>query len=548
MSFISTKIRGVIPLVAAIYSRKSKFTGKGESIENQIQLCTNYGKSLGIDKFLIYEDEGFSGGTTDRPQFQKMLKDAKSKKFNFLICYRLDRISRNIADFSTLINKLQELNIDFISIREQFDTSTPMGRAMMYIASVFAQLERETIAERVRDNMLELAKSGRWLGGQTPLGFKSEKVSYFDAEFKEKSMYKLTPVENELKIVKLIYSKYLNLKSLRKVNQYLLENNIKTKSGADWNVRSISNLLSNPTYVKADASVFSYLNKKGILTIGAPDGLHGILTYNKKKGTGQYRETSEWIAAVAKHEGIIEATKWIEIQKTLKINRSKAPKLGKTHNALLTGILRCGKCGSNMTVIHGGKDKNGKKIYYYSCAMKINSRGIRCDNGNIRVDKIEQATINRLKEITKDDNILIEELKSLKDEISSTSDLLGSETISKNIDEIKNSISNLVKKLAENKNSSASKYIITEIENKENELNELRSKLNNINEKYQKKYNIDVNLDLIIESLNEFSKTIELVDIDYKKYLISSVVDKITWNSSTGHIDIKLWRGAKKNK
>ncbi|KZL93586.1 recombinase family protein [Clostridium magnum] len=533
-------------MIAAIYSRKSKFTGKGESIENQIQLCTNHAKSLGIDEFLIYEDEGFSGRTTDRPQFQKMLKDGKSKKFSFLICYRLDRISRNIADFSTLINELQELNIDFISIREQFDTSTPMGRAMMYIASVFAQLERETIAERIRDNMLELAKSGRWLGGQTPLGFRSEKMSYFDSEFKERSMYKLTPIDNELTVIKLIYNRYLEFKSLRKVTQYLLEHNIKTKLGADWNVRSVSDVLSNPTYVKADINVFDYLNKKGIITTGTPDSIHGMLTYNKKKGTNQYREMDEWIATVAKHEGIIEAANWLEIQETLKTNKVKAPQLGRTHNALLTGILRCGKCGANMTVIHGGINKDGKKIYYYSCAMKTNSKGTRCNNGNVRVDKIEQVTINKLKEITKDDNILIEELKSLKDEISSTTDLSGTETISKSIAELEISINNLVKQLAENKNSSAAKYIITEIENRENELTSLRTKLNNINNENEKKYDIDVNLDLIIKSLSEFSKTIEMIDIDYKKYLLSSVVDKITWDSSTGHIDIKLWGGAKK--
>ncbi|MBC2582488.1 recombinase family protein [Clostridium sp. DJ247] len=533
-------------MIAAIYSRKSKFTGKGESIENQVKLCINHAKSLGIDKFLIYEDEGFSGGTTDRPQFQKMLKDAKSKKFNFLICYRLDRISRNIADFSTLINELQEFNIDFISIREQFDTSTPMGRAMMYIASVFAQLERETVAERIRDNMLELSKSGRWLGGQTPLGFKSEKISYFDSEFKERSMYKLTPINDELKVVSLIYNKYSEFKSLRKVTQYLLENNIKTKLGADWNVRSVSELLSNPTYVKADINVFNYLNKKGITTTGTPDGIHGILTYNKKKGTTQYREMDEWIATIAKHEGIIDAAAWLEIQETLKANKTKAPQLGRTHNALLTGILRCGKCGANMTIVHGGKDKNGNKIYYYTCAMKANSKGTRCDNGNVRVSKIDDVIINKLKEVTNNDNILLEELKAIKDEVSSTSDSPSIEIISKNISDAENSISNLVKQLAENQNSSASKYIIAEIEKRESELTELKIKLNNINEEKQKKYDINVDLDLIIENLKEFNKIIDFVDIDYKKYLISSLVDKITWDSSTGLVDIKLWRGAKK--
>lgn len=93
-----------------------------------------------------------------------MLKLIKENKVNVLICYRLDRISRNIADFSNLINELSKHNVDFISIKEQFDTRTPMGRAMMYIASVFAQLEREVMAERIRDNLLELAKTRHMVG------------------------------------------------------------------------------------------------------------------------------------------------------------------------------------------------------------------------------------------------------------------------------------------------------------------------------------------------------------------------------------------------
>ena len=162
----------------AIYSRKSKFTGKGDSIENQVQLCTEYAKNLGVTDILVYEDEGFSGKNINRPQFMKMMEDAKLKKFDTIICYRLDRISRNVSDFSSLIDELSSLSIGFISIKEQFDTTTPMGRAMMFISSVFAQLERETISERVRDNMRELAKDGKWLGGQLPLGYDNEEVKY----------------------------------------------------------------------------------------------------------------------------------------------------------------------------------------------------------------------------------------------------------------------------------------------------------------------------------------------------------------------------------
>ena len=149
----------------AIYSRKSRYTGKGESIGNQIDLCreyirTHYGDAA-AQKAVVFEDEGFSGGNLNRPDFKKMMTAAKDRKFKAIVVYRLDRISRNISDFSSLIEELGRLGIDFVSIRESFDTSSPMGRAMMYIASVFSQLERETIAERIRDNMHELAKTGR---------------------------------------------------------------------------------------------------------------------------------------------------------------------------------------------------------------------------------------------------------------------------------------------------------------------------------------------------------------------------------------------------
>ena len=236
----------------AIYSRKSIFTGKGDSIENQIELCKEYCSRNYIDEkieYTVYEDEGFSGGNTNRPQFQQLLKDAVAKKFNTLICYRLDRISRNVADFSTTLDTLQSNNIDFVSINEKFDTSTPMGRAMVYISSVFAQLERETIAERVRDNMLQLAKTGRWLGGQIPTGFNSEKITYIDEDFKERTLMKLTPNEAELEIVNLIYKTYLEDNQLLSCKKLSYSGN---KGKNDGDLQGITNFQNfrNPIYIK----------------------------------------------------------------------------------------------------------------------------------------------------------------------------------------------------------------------------------------------------------------------------------------------------------
>ena len=176
----------------AIYSRKSKFTGKGDSIDNQIELCREYVRfhfpDASSSDIVTFEDEGFSGKTLDRPQFQKLMRMQESNPFDALVVYRLDRVSRNVGDFAKLIEKLNRSGTAFVSVKEQFDTSTSMGRAMMNVSAVFAQLERETIAERVRDNMYLMAKDSCWTGGTTP--FEGNSGEYLRYAHRNKKDYK----------------------------------------------------------------------------------------------------------------------------------------------------------------------------------------------------------------------------------------------------------------------------------------------------------------------------------------------------------------------
>ncbi|SKA82316.1 site-specific DNA recombinase [Caloramator quimbayensis] len=521
----------------AIYSRKSKFSEKGESIENQVQLCKEYAqKHFNTNEFIIYEDEGFSGKNTNRPEFQHLIKDAKDKKFNVLICYRLDRISRNIADFSMLINQLQEFGISFISIREQFDTSTPMGRAMMYIAGVFAQLERETIAERVRDNMLELAKSGRWLGGQTPLGFNSEAIQYYDENMKPRKMYKLSPINTELEIVNLIYEKYLELKSLSQVNKFLLSNHYKTKQHKDWNKKQIQEILTNPVYVKSSKEVVEYLKSLGITVVGKPDSKHAFLTYNKKIGTKSYRNISEWIAAISRHEGIIDGDKWLEVQKTLQVNKEKAPRLGKTNTALLTGILKCAHCGCNMRVAYGHN-----KTYYYTCSLKVDSGKTRCSNPNIRGDELETLVINKLKDITLNPEQLIKNLSELKETATTNNTDFLIENLEKKIHDIKMAISNLIKQLAYINDDDTAKYIREEIEILNKEIKSLNKEKTDLIEQQEKIQQQKLDLDMFTNILKKFGTLIDQCTLEEKKFLISSIVKSITWDGEKGDIKIILF-------
>ena len=530
----------------AIYSRKSKFTGKGESIENQIQLCKEYAEShFKNPDFTIYFDEGFSGGNADRPQFQKMLRDAKEKKFDVLVCYRLDRVSRNIADFSALIEELQEHGISFVSIREQFDTSTPMGRAMMYIASVFAQLERETIAERIKDNMLELAKTGRWLGGVPPLGFDSERITYIDKDFKERSLVVLKPIEKEMEMVECFCDKYIELGSIHKLRKYLIQNDIRTRNGKYYSNSVLIDILRNPVYVKANKAVVEYLEAKGIEIAGKENlnGKRAILLYNKRDKHRAQNEFDEWIGAVAKHNGRLEPDKWLKVQYMLDRNTIKLPRTGTSEVALLSGLLKCAKCGSAMNVMYGRKRKDGTAPHYYVCGLKTSSGSEKCQNENINGDDIDNTVIEKLISLSKSKDALLEELERLKKSKNNYFDVNVLDKLKNQKDAILEEISNLVKEVS--KSAVASKYILPQIEARDAELKKLDEQIAKLeNEQNKIKNETDV-LNLVIDNIVNFKNVVDTLSNREKKSFLRTIIDKVYWDGDTGQVAIVLLTGTK---
>lgn len=520
----------------AIYSRKSKFTGKGESVENQVQLCKDYAKNLGVSEFLVYEDEGFSGKNTNRPQFTQMIEDAKAKKFDTIICYRLDRISRNVADFSTLIDDLSALGIGFISIKEQFDTTTPMGRAMMFISSVFAQLERETISERVRDNMRELAKDGKWLGGQLPLGYDTEVVKYV-SDGKERKYNILKVNEKEIKLVESIYNKFLDLGSLTKVSEYLYKEKVNGKNGGTITPSMVKDILMNPIYVKSSKLTHEYFELNNIYVCGDYDGC-GYLTYGKNKN-GKKTNKSEWIYAVSKHIGVIDDITWLDIQRLIDKQSKKGCRTGSSKNGILSGILKCAKCGSAMVLTYSsyGKGEKKTKTYYYKCNKKYTM--YNCTNCNINGKEIEDFVLDKIKVTDKD--VLVKEYEKIKSGFKSIKPKSGLD-IQCEIDSKERAIEQLVMQLSESSLGSASKYILAQIEKLSDEVDKLKCKLDDVNEVCNDVELEMLNVDLIIDSLNKFNKCIDDASIDEKKMLVSSVVDKITWDGDLGEVRI-FYRG-----
>lgn len=530
-------------MIAAIYARKSIETDKGESIDNQIQLCKEYGIKTGITEFLYYTDEGFSGGNINRPKFKEMMKDAKAKKFSILICYRLDRISRNVADFSSTLENLQKFNIDFVSIKEHFDTSTPIGRAMVYIASVFAQLERETIAERVKDNMLELAKTGRWLGGTPPLGFKSEVINYVDSNDKNKKMYKLIVVPEEIETVKLIFNLYLDKKGFPSVAHYLCTHHYKGKNGGEFSQGTVKQIIENPVYVYADEKIYDYFKKLGATLCGDFNGNNGVITYNKRIGGKKINPISEWIIAVGKHKGIIPSDQWIKCQNINALNVQKASPRSATGNKfLLSGLLVCGECGSGMSSWSRNNPKSEKYERYYRCNLK-NRASNRCSSKMLNADKAEELILSNIKGVT------IEELINTYDEIISGSknmnELMKEEELEleKQIETNNKMIQGLIRKLAllDDDPIIISEFK-TEINNLRNQNTSLEKNLASLRILLN---NTDLKTDYIDEinnRLENFQKLFECTeDIGKKREYLLEIVNYIVWDSKTAELKVNLF-------
>ena len=531
----------------AVYSRKSRFTGKVESIENQIELCRRYINlnypNASEKNIFIYEDEGFSGGNTDRPQFKKMMDDASEKKFNVLICYRLDRISRNIGDFAKLIDRLGELGISFESIKEKFDTDSSLGRAMMYIASVFSQLERETIAERIRDNMHELAKTGRWLGGNTPTGYRSVQVQTITVDGKKRSSCMLKIEESEMTAVKKIFEKFLESESLTAVETYMIQNHIKTRKGKDFSRFSIKGILRNPVYMIADSDAWEYLSVLGAEIFAEKsdfDGNCGVMAYNKtlqKKGkTNKIRDIKEWIITTGRHKGVVSGKEWKQVQECLERNSVKAYRKPKNNTALLSGLLYCGDCGHYMRPkIYNSFYKDGEKKFSYLCEMKEKSRRSECSVSNPAGNELDAEVIKEISKLEEDKKelyyILNKAKKTFSDGRESNTEI---EELNEGLNVNNRKIASLVENLTELEKTVADKYIIKKIEelHAENEL--LKKRLYELIKTSENKKSVDVNY--ITDTLTVWESVIKLIEVRERREVVRTIVDKIIWDGESAHI------------
>ncbi len=534
-----------------IYSRKSVCTGKGESIENQIEMCRQYifAKVPGADdtSVTVYEDEGFSAKNTDRPQFQQMLRDIKLKKPDFVVCYRLDRISRNVSDFSSLIEDLNDRSISFVCIKEEFDTSKPMGKAMMYIASVFAQLERETIAERVRDNMLMLARTGRWLGGTTPTGFTSEKLQEIIIDGKVKTSCKLKDNPDELHAVDAMFEKFLELRSVSGVSKYLIKQGIKSRNGKYYSLLGIKQILQNPVYCIADKDALDYFtaqNSDVCFEEKDCSDKYGLLAYNKrdyKKKHAPRQSMDKWIIAIGKHKGRVSGKKWIAVQNIIEDNIPTGKKPAKMHNdySLLSGLIYCDKCKNRMFA----KQRSGKggnpDLYDYVCSSKLRGGTSLCDCQNIGGVLADDLVCEYLMKYTDESSSIFKLLEKLKRDLQGQTRENPIDSIDTRIKKCNEEMDNLVNTLSQSNLGSA---FIQRVNARINELDKELSELTKERDRLQKDVNLiadkEIQIDMLAGALASLKNNFASLSVHEKRILIKLLVKKIVWDGKDLHIFI----------
>lgn len=532
-----------------IYSRKSVYTGKGESIENQIEMCKQYIHSKFSDvadtDITVYEDEGFSAKNTDRPQFQQMLRDIKLKKPDFVVCYRLDRISRNVSDFSSLIEDLNNRSISFVCIKEEFDTSKPMGKAMMYIASVFAQLERETIAERVRDNMLMLARTGRWLGGTTPTGYTSEKQQEIIIDGKVKTSCKLKDNPDELRAVDMIFEKFLELRSVSGVSKYLIKQGIKSRSGKYYSLPGIKEILQNPVYCVADKDALDYFtaqNSDVCFEEKDCSEKYGLLAYNKrdyKKKHAPRQSMDKWIIAIGKHKGRVSGKKWVAVQNIIEDNIPTGKKPAKMHNdySLLSGLIYCEKCGSRLFA----KSRSGKGatpgLFDYVCSSKLRGGTELCDCQNIGGQQADDMVCDYLMKYTDESSSIYKLLEKLKHDLQGQKQENPLESIEARMSKCNDEMDNLVRTLSQRDLSPAFiQRVNIRIGELDKELSGLAQEHERLQGNAERLADKSIQVELLAAALSSLKNNFVNLSIHEKRTLIRLLVKKIVWDGRDLHI------------
>lgn len=502
----------------AIYARKSVFREDSISIESQIEHCQYEAKG---EETIVYSDNGFSGKNTDRPEYQRMIEDIKSKKINKVIVYKLDRISRSILDFSRMMDLFQKMNVAFVSATEHFDTSSPMGRAMLNICIVFAQLERETIQQRVADAYASRSKKGFYMGGKIPYGYMKVPIIINGVKT---SMYEQQPEEAE--VIRFIYELYSKPSvTLGDVLRELTKRGLNTKrDGYTWQTSRISEVMRNPIYTYANRDTYNFFKAQGCNIINPIDDFTGETSLYLFQGENHNRKTwdlSNHNIVVAPHQPIIDSTTWLICRKKLLANHQI--KTCKAKNSFLAGKVKCGHCGYAFVVRISQRRRSEDVRYFvdsgyssmHCCPVKLPS---------LRANEFEADIVEHIKN----------KLDSLTIKRREKTTLVDSRIDSLNLqrEKISTEIENILNTLATTSNQVAISYIEKKIADLDSQKRKIESEIQTIQSEQEAK---QLNQSRISNAVSKWGE----LSFDDKRAVVDLLIDKILVFQD--HIEI-VWR------
>lgn len=341
---------------------------EGYSIGEQIERLTKYCEAMGWSEFKFYTDAGHSGADMERPGLKDLIADVEAGKISKVVVYKLDRLSRSQKDTLTLIEDIFLKNgADFVSMTENFDTSTPLGRAMIGILSVFAQLEREQIKERMSVGKEGRAKKGKWHGGSTsPVGYDyvAEDDMLYVNEYEKMQILEL-------------YDLYLKGVPLTRIEKIFLEKGYTHKHG-DWTPKVMKRVMTNPLNI-------GYLRWEGNLYKGLQDAIIDEETFRKAEKMVQ--ERSEEYKAKYKRTSY--------------------------YSTYLGGMIKCAHCGAGYHVCHEKRKGNSvspKKYGCYSRSKKARKMIIdpNCKNKYWKMEELDNLVFDQIRQLATEPNAIRE--------------------------------------------------------------------------------------------------------------------------------------------
>lgn len=360
----------------AIYTRKSSEEGLDQSfnsLDAQREACEAFIVSQRQEGWRAlsahYDDGGFSGGNMDRPALKRLLEDIEAHKVDTIVVYKVDRLTRSLADFAKIVEALDARGVSFVSVTQQFNTTSSMGRLTLNVLLSFAQFEREVTGERIRDKIAASKRKGMWMGGPIPLGY----------DLKER---KLVVNQEEAEFVRRLFNLYLELGSVSQVKLWLDKKKIRTKSR------------------------ISALGKRSGGTLYSRGGLYKLLENKLYIGLIRHRGQCH----EGEHEAIVPRDLWDKVQAKLQSdNQGRRNGLKTEASSLLVGLVQDAN-GARFTPSH--TLKNGKRYRYYVCqpdkdGPQKHQRPIR-----IAAQELEKLVSIRLQSFLRSPRNLLDELRS----------------------------------------------------------------------------------------------------------------------------------------